>query len=161
MMNLRLSYAILLSLIAFHANSSQLAYNSADTTDIKSFIADRLRNFKKQNKVQIYRYETADSIIVFGSNKGRTFLTSVMIFGKSHNENKWFYFDSTGVFRITIASRKRIKLGNKKRRTVSSYYFKNANVVYKIEEDKKYNIPDLLLDSKRFQVLASSYLEKR
>lgn len=152
---------ILFSLISFHGNASQISYKPSDTLDVTSRMKERMRSFKHQNKVQIFRYETSDSTILFGSNKRRSFLTSVMILDKLHNENRWFYFDSTGVFRVTIAGRKRTQMTDKKKKSTSSYYFENATVVYKIEDDKKHNTIDLIYEANRYQELAIPYLKAK
>ena len=149
-------HMIMFSLISFHGNASPFGHQSSDTIDVPSRMKERMRSFKHQNKVQIYRYENSDSTILFGSNKQRSFLTSVMILDKFHNENRWFYFDSTGVFRITITDRKRTQMNVK---STSSYYFENANVVYKIEDGKKYNTSDLIYEATRYQELAIPYLK--
>src|SRR5688572_4837969 len=111
MQKLLINYMILSSIV-FHGNASQIDNKPADTIDITSRITERWRNFKQQNKVQIYKYENSDSTILFGSNKQRSFLTSVMILDKVSNENRWFYFDSLGVFKVTIAERKRTQIGD-------------------------------------------------
>jgi len=155
-----ISYIILISLVAFHGNAAQIGNKPTDTIDITSRIAERMRSFKQQNKVQIYKYENSDSTILFGSNKQRSFLTSVMILDKVRNENRWFYFDSLGVFRVTIAERKRTQMDDKKKKSTSSYYFENTHVIYKIEDDKKYNTSDLINEARRYQKLAIPYLKK-
>ena len=144
----------------FHVTAAQIGNKPTDTIDITSRIKEQMRSFKQQNKVQIYKYENSDSTILFGSNKRRSFLTSVMILDKVHNENRWFYFDSTGVFRVTIADRKPTQIGDKRKKSTSSYYFENGSLVYKIEDDKRYNTSDLKYESKRYQELAIPYLKK-
>jgi hypothetical protein len=146
--------------MGFHVTAAQIGNKPTDTIDITSRIKERMRSFKQQNKVQIYKYENSDSTILFGSNKQRSFLTSVMILDKVRNENRWFYFDSLGVFRVTIAERKRTQMDDKKKKSTSSYYFENTHVIYKIEEDKKYNTSDLINEAKRYQELAIPHLKK-
>lgn len=115
--------------------------------------------FKNQNKVQLYEFNGSDSSILFGSNKQKTFLTSVRVLDKTRNENRWYFFDSDGLFRVTIAERKRPD-GVKRKKSTSSYYFENGVVVYKIEEAIKYEPSKLLLEAKKYLDLASQYLNK-
>ena len=152
---------VLFSLISFHGNASLPGHQYSDTVDVPNLMKERMRSFKHQNKVQIYRYENSDSTILFGSNKQKSFLTSVMILDKFHNENRWFYFDSTGVFRVTIADRKQTQMSDKKKKSTSTYYFENANVVYKIEDYKKYNPSDLIYEATRYLELAIPYLKAK
>ena len=120
-----------------------------------------MRNFKKQNKVQIHRFESRDSTITFGSNKQKSFLTSVLLLNKTHNENKWFFYDSNGIFRISIAEQKPPKEEPKRKKFICSYYFANDSLTYKIENGKKFDITDLLIEAKKYQELAVQYLQTR
>lgn len=154
-----IGYTVFFSVFTFRANATQAPNKATDTSTIISRITERMRNFKQQNKVQIYRYESSDSTIIFGCNKRRNLLTSVMILDKAHNENRWFYFDSVEVFRITIADRRSSQTGNKKKKSTTSYYFENSKVIYKVESDKRYNTIDLINEAKKYQELAAVYLK--
>ena len=146
-------------LINTNGNASQMHYKQADTTNPESSIKEQMRNFKKQNRVQIHRFESRDSTITLGSNKKRSFLTSVMILNEARNENKWFFYDSNGVFRISIAERKRTKEQPKRKKFICSYYFANDNLIYKIEYGKNFEITGLLIEANKYQELAIQYLQ--
>ena len=148
-------------LINASGNASQIHYKQADTTNPESSIKEQMRNFKKQNKVQIHRFESRDSTITFGSNKQKSFLTSVLLLNKTHNENKWFFYDSNGIFRISIAEQKPPKEEPKRKKFICSYHFANDSLIHKIENGKKFDITDLLIEAKKYQELAVQYLQTR
>lgn len=141
------------------ASACLINFQVPDTTGLESRLKKKMIQFKNQNKVQLYEFNGSDSSILFGSNKQKTFLTSVRVLDKTRNENRWYFFDSDGLFRVTIAERKRPD-GVKRKKSTSSYYFENGVVVYKIEEAIKYEPSKLLLEAKKYLDLASQYLNK-
>ena len=141
------------------ASAFQINFQPLDTNGLEIRLKEKMIQFKKQNKLQVYKFAGSDSSIIFGSNKQKTFLTSVMILDKTRNENRWYYFDSDGLFRVTIAERKRPN-GVKRKKSTSSYYFENGVVTYKIEEAKKYEPTKLSLEAKNYLDLATQYLNK-
>ena len=134
-----------------------LNYQTSDTVSLATRFKEKMVAFKKQNKRQIHKFITVDSSITFGSNGEKTFLTSVLIFDKACNQNLWFYFDSIGLFRVTIAERKR-PIGEKRKKSVSTYYYENDLAVYKIEGIVKYDPTNLLFQAKYYIDLATQYL---
>ena len=100
-------FAIIFNSIA--AFTSQINDTAIDTLTTESKISKWMNDFKKNNKLQIHRYDGPDSIIVFGSNKTKEFLTSVLIIDNKRKENRWYYYNADGVFRIST-----LKLRTKK-----------------------------------------------
>ena len=137
----------------------QINNNSVDTLNLVSRIEGRMRRFKQQNKLQIHRYYSPDSTITFGSNKQRSFLTSVLVIDKKSNENRWFYYESNSIFRISIVEHPR-KIGKTKfKRGSCTYYFENNNLVFKKEEGISRKLADLLIEAENYQVHAILYLQ--
>jgi hypothetical protein len=72
-------FIVRLTLIAVIAFAFAVNAAAQDSIAVEQKISEWMKNFKKNNKAQIYRCTTKDSTVVFGSNKAKTFLTSVMI----------------------------------------------------------------------------------
>jgi hypothetical protein len=141
------------------ASTFQINYQRLDTNGLETRLKEKMIQFKKQNKLQLYKFVNPDSSIVFGSNKQKTFLTSVMVLDKTRNENRWYYFDSDGLFRVSIAERQRPN-GTRRKKSTSSYYFENGVFVYKIEEEIKYEPTKLLSEANNYLDLATRYINK-
>jgi hypothetical protein len=160
-MSKTLNLILAITLLSGTAFASSTFALSEDTLTIEQKISNWMRNFKKNNKAQIYRYKTTDSSIVFGSNKAKTFLTSVVIFDKKRSENRWYYYDTTGLFRVTISQRPTQKTSNKSGKVFCNYYFESGIVIYKNGDCIVEDPANMLTKSYKFQQLARHYLQDR
>lgn len=148
---------LLLCVLHIYGNASQIV--SPDTLDLKVRLKQLWRQFRKDNKIQIHRYESGDSTVMFGGNKEKSLLASVMISNRSNQDRCWFFYNSNGVFRISIVDWKKSKVIKKKKRASCTYYFENDKVFYEIEDGKNRNPYILLLEAKKYWALASQYLK--
>jgi len=51
----------------------QVNYKSTDTHDLRTRIANKMWEFNKENKIQVNKFYSHDSTIVFGRNKLKSF----------------------------------------------------------------------------------------
>ena len=130
-----------------------------DTFDIKKKISIWEREIKKNIKQRIYQYTTPDSPIFFGSNKQKSLLTLVLIYNRKRHENRWYYYNKDGIFRISIQETKikHIRPRNK----FFTYYFENGNLIYYTSENSKYKPSELLLIANSYTKLAIPYLQSQ
>jgi hypothetical protein len=137
--------------------SSIEAKTISDSVDVTKKISTWMREFKKNNKKQFYSFRTADSTIVFGSNKKETFLTSVLLYDRKRNENRWYYYNEHEVFRISIQETPNRDKGQKKSKYYS-YYFENGKLIFETQNDSKYVLASLLALAHAYEELAIPYL---
>jgi hypothetical protein len=104
---------VLIILLSFILNekgsSSPVIIIVRDTVDNDTRMKKLWKQFKKDNKIQIHKYESRDSTIWLGSNKQKSFLASVMVSIRVNQESTWFFYNSKGIFRVSILDNKKTK----------------------------------------------------
>ena len=133
--------------------------SSQDSITLERKVSDWMKSFKENNKTVVYRYLTKDSTMVFGSNKEKTFLTSVTIYDKKNKMNTWYFYNQAGVFRIQILFRLHNKTSGKKKKVFCNYYFENDELL-PLKSECPFNHLDLLNEAQRFKTMAVPYLNE-
>jgi hypothetical protein len=157
---MRTLFLISIKLVSIATCLAGPKYNTGDSSEVMGKISFWMKSFKKMNKKQLYKYESPDSTIVFGSNKQKTVFTSVLVSDRKRNENRWYFYNETGVFRISI--RQREKAGNsKERRKNWEYYFEGGELIYQVGKSPEHKPADLLLTANTYKEMAVAYLSKQ
>jgi len=75
-----------------------------------------------------------------------------------HHVNKWFYYNSAGIFKILVIGNNRSNGINKDKKRYCSYDFENSILVFKIEDNAIYDPLSLLLEAQHYKEVSMLYI---
>lgn len=154
-----LLFIFLILFFKIPGNAALATINLSDTLDHKTRIKELWRQFKKDNKFQLHIFESTDSTIWFGTNKKKDLLVSVMVSTRSAQGSFWFFYNSRGVFRISVLDKKKTRVGNRRKTASCTYYFENDKLFHSIEDGKSFDAETLLQEAKKYWALGTQYLK--
>src|SRR6476620_8517814 len=141
-------FALLILLSTSCKLAAQQSKRPPDTVELPARILEQMHKSKQNIKKMIYRFENRDSSIYFSSDKEEIFLSMVYISDRKARSNRWFYYDTTGLFRVQIIQRPK---GSRSKKVFSNYYFDNDSLILKSHDNTSLDPDYLLIEANRYK----------
>lgn len=149
-------FAFLILISSLGKSAAQQTKKSRDTIELPSRILEQMRTSKQNIKKVIYQFETRDSSIYFSSDKQKKFLSLVYISDRKTNSHKWFYYDTSGLFRVQIIQRAK---EGKPKKVYFNYYFDDGNSIHKSFDNAILDPDNFLIEANQYKKMAGLYLD--
>lgn len=149
---MRIFFSALISFLLCIITTQCFAFQSAgedSLSAIRSKIATASKNLRKKKPTQLKRIETADSSIIYGSDRSSTHIVLVQSHNRITDLFVQYQYDETGVFSIAVL--KRAATGNAKSSNQKSlYYFEKGKLIYSKNRNAADEIKFLLSEADRY-----------
>jgi hypothetical protein len=148
-------FALLILISTSYKLAAQQGKSSFGSFELPVHIFEKMSKSKQNIKKIIYRFDTRDSSIFFASDKQEKFLSLVYISDRNARSNRWYYYDTSGLFRVQIIQRPK---GREVKKVFSNYYFENDSLIHKSNDNASLDPDNLLIESNRYKTIAEVYL---